>query len=772
VPKGQRNDALFRMACNLFREGHQADHVGTMVVALNEADCKPPLPAAEVASIVKSAQQQVEEGKKGTYPYAVRQGRIEHIRQTKDGEVAVRLCNFIACIVEQVVADDGVERRITFALEGNLANGPALPRTEVPAADFAGMAWVVPSWGTRAVVYAGMGIRDHLRAAIQVISGDVPQRIVFEHTGWREVEDQWVFLHAGGGIGAQGAVPAVEVQLPDGLSLYHLPDPPSGEQLREAVLASVRVLDLAPHAVTAPLLGAVYRSVLRSGDFAVHLAGPTGHGKSELAALAQQHFGAGMDARHLPGSWSSTANSLEGLAFHVKDALLVVDDFAPHGTMADVARMHKEADRLLRAQGNRSGRGRCRPDGSLRPAKPPRGLILSTGEDIPRGQSLRARQLILELAPGDVHWDKLTCAQKDAMSGKYAAALAAYVQWLAPRISTIRQELAQKTAALRKELRTVGQHARTPGIVADLLFGWLRFLDFALECGAITIVGYAGLRGRVRKALLEVAARQAAHLECAEPAGQFLRLLAAAVAAGRAHVADPNGGMPPGSPGSWGWEEDPRPDCLPRPRGNKVGWVQGPHLFLEPDASYAAAQELARDQGDALTVSAHTLRKRLHERKYLLSTEVGKLTNRRKLEGQVRSVLHLHASCLSAQKPGDSGDSGGSPKKHAKNARSCPPVSENGAQNRGAKPGAESPSPDPGADSPPVSSPGSAPGFQASGEKGGAEKPHISRGKQGVPPKPPVPPVSGGIDAALVEKLARFHEEYLARKGRRGTEES
>ena len=63
-------------------------------------------------------------------------------------------------------------------------------------------------------------------------------------------------------------------------------------------------------------------------------------------------------------------------------------------------RYHKEADRLFRGQGNHAGRQRMRADGSLRPAKPPRGLILSTGEDVPRGQSLRARLLVLEVSPG------------------------------------------------------------------------------------------------------------------------------------------------------------------------------------------------------------------------------------------------------------------------------------------------------------------------------------------------------------------------------------
>src|SRR6185503_10786184 len=103
-----------------------------------------------------------------------------------------------------------------------------------------------------------------------------------------------------------------------------------------------------------------------SCDFGLQVTGPTGVFKSELAALAQQHFGAGLDARHFPGSWSSTGNALEATAFALKDAIMVVDDFAPCGSTSDVQRLHREADRLLRAQGNHSGRQRMRADSSLR----------------------------------------------------------------------------------------------------------------------------------------------------------------------------------------------------------------------------------------------------------------------------------------------------------------------------------------------------------------------------------------------------------------------
>jgi hypothetical protein len=69
------------------------------------------------------------------------------------------------------------------------------------------------------------------------------------------------------------------------------------------------LLELSPPTISFPLLAAEYRAVLGGADFALHLVGETGAFKRELAALHQQHFGAGMDRLHLPGAWSSTGNS-------------------------------------------------------------------------------------------------------------------------------------------------------------------------------------------------------------------------------------------------------------------------------------------------------------------------------------------------------------------------------------------------------------------------------------------------------------------------------
>jgi hypothetical protein len=100
--------------------------------------------------------------------------------------------------------------------------------------------------------------------------------------------------------------------------------------VRRAVRASLSILGLAADSVTVPLLAAVYRAPLPLlPDCTPWLRGLSGALKTALCALAQQHFGAGMDAQHLPGSWESTANRLEIDAHALANAVFVVDDFRP-----------------------------------------------------------------------------------------------------------------------------------------------------------------------------------------------------------------------------------------------------------------------------------------------------------------------------------------------------------------------------------------------------------------------------------------------------------
>ena len=587
---------------------------------------------------------------------------------TRDGPVEVPLCNFVARITEVVTHDDGAEQTSHFTLAGTLASGRELAPVQVAAAEFVSLGWVTTAWHGEAVVYAGQGNRDHLRTAIELLSRDRVRRTVYTHTGWRRIGEAWYYLHAGGAIGPPSVDVVdgpISVETPAALSKFSLPTPPTGEALATAIRASLALLDGLTHDhLIFPLLGATYRAALGEApggiDLSLFLAGQHGVFKSSLAALAQQHYGAGLHGEDLPGSWLSTGNALEGLAFAAKDSLLTIDDWAPQGAVADVQRLRRDADRVFRAQGNRAGRLRMRADGSLRTPKPPRGLILSTGEDIPPGQSLRGRLLILEVSKGDVQVDRLTLHQQAGAAGLFAQAMAGFLAWIAPQYDELCGQLPGERVSLRDKAQTGSGSPRTPGIAADLAIGLNLFFDFAVAAGVITNEQRAALAQRGWQALLVAADLQADHVQAAEPTALFLRLLVAALASGRAHVAGPDG-LEPKTPAGWGWRGQeypcrgesgfPATEISWQAQGRRIGWIDGEDLYLEPEASHAAAQEMAGAQGDSLPISARTLHRRLKERGLLASWDAGRQRNtvRRTLEGaRHREVLHLRQEALSS----------------------------------------------------------------------------------------------------------------------------
>ena len=442
--------------------------------------------------------------------------------------------------------------------------------------------------------------------------------------------------------------------LPPGLAGYQLPAPPDGDARRTAIRASLGLLEVAPPRISYPLVAAVYRAAAGPTDFSVHVAGPTGAGKTELASVFQQHFGATMDARHLPGSWDSTANANEALAFAAKDAVFVVDDFMPNARGADAHRLHRDADRLLRAVGNQAGRARMRADTTLRPAKPPRACIISTGEDVPRGQSLRARVVLLELSPGDLDWSALTACQQAAADGIYAASMAGFVQWLAQTHpeSVGTAHIAVDAMRSRRLVHDGGPHRRISDNVANLAVGLDLFRDYAVMAGAITDTAASELREAGLAALAEAAGSQDRYQAADDPARRFVELIVSALAAGRGHIAGPNGSRPP-TPSAWGW----RPATVGtgsfqrdewRPQGERIGWLQDADLFLDRDAACAVARSLAIAGGDTFSITRDALAKRLHERGYLASTEPGRgeLRIRKVLDGERRPVWHVRAATL------------------------------------------------------------------------------------------------------------------------------
>jgi len=177
-------------------------------------------------------------------------------------------------------------------------------------------------------------------------------------------------------------------------------------------------------------------------------------------------------------------------------------------------------------------------------------------------------------------------------------------------------------------------------------------LRFAVEMAGMSRSEAAQREREWGKALNEAATVQSKEQEFSEPTLRFLELLRSAIASGKAHLAGPDG-MPPHKPEAYGWRNSPPTAASSHgdgliALGDRIGWVDGEDLYLDPEAAFAVAQRVGKECGDQLTIASGTLRKRFKQRKLLASVDEkrGTITIRRTLQGTQRQVLHFKISTL------------------------------------------------------------------------------------------------------------------------------
>ena len=103
-------------------------------------------------------------------------------------------------------------------------------------------------------------------------------------------------------------------------------------------------------------------------------------------------------------------------------------------------------------------------------------------------------------------------------------------------------------------------------------------------------------------AIMEAAKAQGPHQASEDVVNRFLRLLAATISSGRAHLASAksNGSRRIASNGDGG--EQVQGEYLPM--GNRIGWVEDQYVYLDPDSAFAEVQKLAQSQGSGLSDKA------------------------------------------------------------------------------------------------------------------------------------------------------------------------
>lgn len=454
--------------------------------------------------------------------------------------------------------------------------------------------------------------RSEVVNAIMQTSGAVPMVTSYQVLGWRERPDGagWMYVHAGGAVGARGPIDGIRVEIDQALSGYVLPAPPTTrEELAAAWAATVEPLDRLPARVVAPVVGAAVRALLGECPATVMLVGSSGSLKSGVAALGLQHYAPGARYDQLPVQASedlATMTSLEELRYLAGHSLFVADDLAPD---RGAQRAAERANLLARTQGNRAGKLRARRDGGLRPTHRPRGLQLLTGEDGAGTYSAETRMVYLRLRPGDIDPDVLAELDTAGRPAARAAATAAMAQHYAARMPLddwVRQARAGYASALREsDAASDGIASRITDTVAELAVGWRALLAWARAAGVIDEAEAERRWEQAWAGLLEAKVATLRATTQRTMPERFAELLRSALGSA-AFIADPSGSVPPDAL-RWGWPDNwpVRLDGTPpRPAGQRcIGWTDGTRVWLEPGAAFAVAEAQGRAESDPLNVT-------------------------------------------------------------------------------------------------------------------------------------------------------------------------
>ena len=547
--------------------------------------------------------------------YYLTQNGIWWRKPGRYGVESEQVTDFLAKIVSEVIADDGSseEQRI-FELEVTVRGETR--RLEVPSSKFDSMSWVTSQLGAKAGVCPGKG--DHARYAIKQLSPSFASRVVYAHTGWRQIGDDWSYLHGAGGITAEGNRSDIAVRLPHSLRFFVLPDPAKGDAIQKAFGSTLKFLNAFPRVLTVPLLGAVFGAAMGEIDYSVYVVGQSGCFKSEITGLTQAFFGAGFNRLTMPSNWDDTANVLLSKLFTAKDAIAVIDDFAPNGNKKHDDDLHAKAERVFRAAGNRTGRGRLQSDMTERLAKEPRAMLISSGEDLPRGMSLQARLLIIPIDKGMITSEALTKMQTAAAKGELAASLSTFLSRLASDRDKIKSQFDKDRLSFREKLNKAPQgHARQATTTAHLAASWRVWLKVAVDAKAISKDEGETFWKEIWRTLAQAGKDQQSQQASLHPADHFVHLLRSALVSGRANLQTIDGGQPSEIGHLCGWRDG-------KPGGECVGWVEEKILYLEMKSAYGVANAQGYRNGEGIAVSESTLVKRLDEKGLITVKDTGR----------------------------------------------------------------------------------------------------------------------------------------------------
>jgi hypothetical protein len=332
-----------------------------------EGVCKPVIPCDTMPHVYEADIENEKTASIYPPPYSVIDGCLFVESVTKSGTITKRLCNFTPRLVSEITHDDGAVVSKRLRLGGEHANGYPLHEIEISGGELSNFNWLLDNWGADCNIDVGGNVKENIRYAIQSTAKSATHETVYSVTGWKKIGGEWYFLMPDSD--------SLTVELGGKLKRYSLKNNYSANE----ILAAAIILEVpfAPKEIVFPLLSFVFLSPLNEflcqagvePKTVLMLTGKTGAKKSTLAALMLSFFG-NFTASDLPLSFHDTANSIIHHTFALKDVLTCIDDFHPCGKLEE-GKLTATVQSIMRAYGDRTGRGRLKADSSPIESRPP-----------------------------------------------------------------------------------------------------------------------------------------------------------------------------------------------------------------------------------------------------------------------------------------------------------------------------------------------------------------------------------------------------------------
>ena len=345
-------------------------------------------------------------------------------------QIRKQVANFVFWPAKEFHVQENGQPSYEYEIEGlMLTTRKKLPPIRLTAKKLDSGSWISQKWGIEPIVEAGM--YRHARKAFQFLHSLGKQTRLFKQTGWRRIDQEWLYVHATGAIG--NGTTNVEVcgdfSAPK-IARYALPDNCSDSGKAAAVMQNI--LDIGSPHVAYPLAAMIWLPPLAEHfrqqnnpiSFITFLKGSTACGKSSLAALALSAFGE-MDKYSFPASFRDTLASMETTFATLKDSLCVVDDYHPR-TSSEQTAMNSTADSIGRMVADGNVRNRYHKDSIC-----PQAVVLATGEAIPTiAPSGLSRYLFVECKAENLDYNgRFKYAQQNC--AMLREAMRDYLGWIA-----------------------------------------------------------------------------------------------------------------------------------------------------------------------------------------------------------------------------------------------------------------------------------------------------------------------------------------------------